>query len=80
MTYIQMAQKGKNKTRTKPTKNKEDWHYCHKCQIKRGGKVPKGGHKGITVTVGKCSMCGDKGVMLIPNADYVWKGKQYLWD
>lgn len=63
----------------KHTGQKEDWHYCHPCQIKRGGKVPKGGHTGITVTSGKCSMCGN-GAMLIPNADYIWKGKPYLWD
>lgn len=52
----------------------EDWRYCHECQIKRGGKVPKWGHNGITVTKGKCGICCEEKT-LIPNNDYNWPGK-----
>lgn len=58
--------------------NKNDWHYCHECQIKRGGKVPKN-QGGITMTSGICSLCGLKKT-LVPNDDYVWKDKNAVWD
>lgn len=56
------------------------WHYCHPCQIKRGGVMPKG-VSSITATHGQCSMCG-KMQSLIPNDDYDWpkKGKKAVWD
>jgi len=48
----------------------EDWHYCHECQVKRGGVFPKN-QMGITVMEGVCSGCGEKKT-LIPNNDYHW--------
>lgn len=52
------------------------WHRCHRCQLNRGAKVPKGGFLGITVTTGTCPSCKAKKVTLIPNRDYDWKGKK----
>lgn len=45
--------------------------YCHACQIKRGGKVPRGGHDGITVYGGVCDGCNEPGT-LVPSCDYDW--------
>lgn len=66
----------------KKTQTEESWHYCHECQIERGGKVPKNGHQGITVMFGKCLKCGLDGMCLIPNADYDWpkSGKKAWFD
>lgn len=60
----------------------ESWHYCHDCQIERGGRVPKFGHMGITVTKGECRLCNKKDVTLIPNGDYDWpkEGIKAVWD
>ncbi len=61
-------------------KDKEqDWHYCHACQMKRGGETPK--NQGpITVSKGKCSMCKKDKQTLIPNMDYNWPKKgQKAW-
>lgn len=59
-------------------KNEQDWHYCHDCQLKRGGKVPKN-QGAITVCGGICSMCSEEKT-LVPNEDYIWKGGFYAWD
>lgn len=64
----------------KKKKEQEDWHYCHSCQIARGGTMPDPG-KAITVMGGTCSRCGEKST-LIPNNDYDWpkKGKRAWFD
>lgn len=58
-----------------------DWHYCHKCQMARGAKLPKGGQGAITVTSGECGLCG-KQATLVPNNDYDWpkKGRKAWFD
>lgn len=66
------------KTKSKKPKEGGDWHYCNDCQLKRGGKVPKFGHRGITVMMGECTICGDKEATLVPNADYIWPGQKYF--
>lgn len=55
--------------------------HCHACQVKRGGKVPKWGHAGITVTRGKCAGCG-KVKTLVPESDYDWprSGRKAVFD
>lgn len=73
-----------DKVKKKPKKKAlkpEDWHYCHACQLKRGGVPPKRGMNGITVMGGKCSGCGLYST-LIPSSDYDWpkKGKKAAWD
>lgn len=58
-----------------------DWHFCNPCQIKRGGKIPKDGHLGITVMCGTCRLCGLTKQTLVPNDDYIWPGQKfYLGD
>lgn len=59
--------------------DRQDWHYCHTCQLQRGGKVPKENYAN-TVMSGKCSRCKQPDVTLCPNADYFWPGKAFLWD
>ncbi len=58
---------------------KQDWHYCHECQVKRGGKAPDHGARGVTMMGGICSMCKQKKT-LIPNDDYNWPHKKAAWD
>lgn len=59
--------------------DRQDWHYCHKCQKERGGKEPKGPNC-VTAMNGKCSRCKESNKTLIPNADYIWRGQTYVWD
>lgn len=66
------------------SEEKDDWHYCHECQIERGGEVPKYWEDGkmiVTMTKGKCSKCGEEN-FLVPNVDYDWpeKGEKAIWD
>ena len=56
-----------------------DSRYCHPCQLVRGGKVPKHGHMGITVTMGQCGGCGKKAT-LVPNRDYDWPDSAAWFD
>ena len=53
---------------------------CHDCQVARGGRVPKGGFKGITIALGTCGGCLKQHVGLIPTCDYNWPGKPAVWD
>ena len=54
--------------------------HCHKCQLKRGGKVPKW-QGAITVCNGKCEGCG-KDTAIVPDSDYNWPKKRLraIWD
>ena len=67
---------------TQKDNKRKSWHYCHDCQIKAGGRVPKWGHMGITVVVGDCDGCGKKDATLVPNTDYDWpkEGVGAIWD
>lgn len=60
---------------------KKPWGTCHECQLKAGGEIPEGGHRGITVCSGYCLSCG-KDTVLVPDCDYDWpkKGIKAVWD
>lgn len=55
---------------------------CHECQLKAGGKVPAGGHTGITVSLGTCRKCCTADSTLVPDCDYHWpeKGVKAVFD
>ena len=55
---------------------------CHDCQLKAGAVVPKGGHIGITVSIGTCGGCLKEGATLVPGCDYHWpkEGKKAIFD
>jgi hypothetical protein len=74
----QLAKAYRNKQVTKKPVG-DGW--CHKCQLKRGGKVPKRGHNGITVHAGVCGGC-KKRTTIVPSCDYDWpkKGLKAVWD
>ena len=57
----------------------EDWHYCHTCQVARGGRLDESAC--ITVMEGKCSLC-KKVATLIPTRDYDWpkQGRKAWFD
>lgn len=72
--------KSKSQMKREKIQSEPSWNNCHECQIKRGGKVPKGGFMGITVTMGTCSICKKEKVTLIPERDYNWKNKKAVFD
>lgn len=66
---------------TKATKKPTGDGWCDACQKKRGGKVPKHGHMGITVSFGTCNDC-DEQTTIVPSCDYDWpkQGIKAIWD
>lgn len=55
---------------------------CHKCQLALGAVVPKGGHRGITVSLGTCGVCLSPDSTLVPSCDYHWpkEGRKAVFD
>lgn len=59
-------------------KKKEKEEFCHKCQLERGGKMPKWNNV-VTMSEGICSRCKLK-TTLVPNDDYDWSNKKVIFD
>lgn len=55
---------------------------CHDCQIAAGARVPAGGHRGITVSLGTCASCLKLDATLVPSSDYHWpkEGRRAVFD